>query len=147
MTDLDKKFGVERIIDTPVSESAVTGAGVALALAGKRPIVVHPRMDFMLYNRGRHRRSGGQVASYDRWLATVPITVEGTTGSKGAAAGHCTAGVRISWPARGHAGIGPDARDLRSPRSCARTLVVFIDDRWLCDLETPIEDINLLCCG
>ena len=26
MTDLDKKFGEERIIDTPVSESACTGA-------------------------------------------------------------------------------------------------------------------------
>lgn len=49
MTDLDKKFGVDRIIDTPVSESACTGAAVGASLAGMRPIVVHPRMDFMLY--------------------------------------------------------------------------------------------------
>ena len=28
MTDLDKKFGIERVIDTPVSESACTGAAV-----------------------------------------------------------------------------------------------------------------------
>ena len=49
MTNLDKKFGVERIIDTPVSESACTGAAVGAALSGMRPIVVHPRMDFMLY--------------------------------------------------------------------------------------------------
>ena len=28
MTDLDKKFGADRIIDTPVSEAAVTGAAV-----------------------------------------------------------------------------------------------------------------------
>ena len=49
MTDLDKKFGVERIIDTPVSESACTGAAVGASLAGMKPIVVHPRMDFMIY--------------------------------------------------------------------------------------------------
>ena len=49
MTDLDKEFGVERIIDTPVSESACTGAAVGAALAGMKPIMVHPRMDFMLY--------------------------------------------------------------------------------------------------
>jgi len=44
-----EKFGDERVIDTPVSENAVTGAGVGAALAGMRPVVVHPRMDFMLY--------------------------------------------------------------------------------------------------
>ena len=49
MTDLDKRFGVERVIDTPVSESACTGAAVGASLAGMKPIVVHPRMDFMLY--------------------------------------------------------------------------------------------------
>ena len=49
MTDLDKKFGIERVIDTPVSESACTGAAVGASLAGMKPIVVHPRMDFMLY--------------------------------------------------------------------------------------------------
>ena len=49
MTDLDKEFGIERIIDTPVAESACTGAAVGAALAGMKPIMVHPRMDFMLY--------------------------------------------------------------------------------------------------
>ena len=49
MTDLDKRFGVHRIIDTPVSELACTGAAIGASLAGMKPIVVHPRMDFMLY--------------------------------------------------------------------------------------------------
>ena len=49
MTDLDKKFGAVRIIDTPVSESACTGAAVGVSLAGMKPIVVHPRMDFAIY--------------------------------------------------------------------------------------------------
>ena len=48
MRDLDKKFGKERVIDTPVSELATTGAAVGAALNGYHPIVVHPRMDFMI---------------------------------------------------------------------------------------------------
>src|SRR6185436_16040024 len=48
MTALDKKFGVERIIDTPVSEAACTGAAIGASLCGYRAIAIHPRMDFML---------------------------------------------------------------------------------------------------
>ena len=50
MTDLDKEFGRERVIDSPVSESSITGVAVGAALSGKKPIIVHPRMDFMLYS-------------------------------------------------------------------------------------------------
>src|SRR5580704_17286688 len=48
LQDLDKEFGRERIIDSPVSENATTAAAIGAALAGMRPIVFHPRMDFML---------------------------------------------------------------------------------------------------
>jgi len=44
-----ERFGPERVIDTPVSENAMTGAAVGAAIAGMKPIVVHPRTDFMLY--------------------------------------------------------------------------------------------------
>ena len=39
----------ETLIDTPVSENGITGAAVGAALAGMRPILVHPRLDFMYY--------------------------------------------------------------------------------------------------
>ena len=45
---LDREFSRDRIIDSPVSENAITGLAVGAALAGMRPIVFHPRMDFML---------------------------------------------------------------------------------------------------
>src|SRR3972149_8782912 len=47
--DLLQKFGAKRVIDTPVSENAITGAAVGAAIAGMRPVVVHPRLDFMMY--------------------------------------------------------------------------------------------------
>jgi acetoin:2,6-dichlorophenolindophenol oxidoreductase subunit beta len=48
LKDLDTDFGRDRIIDSPVSENATTGAAIGAAIAGMRPIVFHPRMDFML---------------------------------------------------------------------------------------------------
>src|SRR5438094_8346949 len=48
MQHLDREFGPDRSIDSPVSENATTGAALGAAVAGMRPIVIHPRMDFML---------------------------------------------------------------------------------------------------
>ena len=48
MKNLEKKFGLERVIDTPISELATTGAAIGAGLHGYSMIVVHPRMDFML---------------------------------------------------------------------------------------------------
>src|SRR3989338_61745 len=45
---LPAKFGSERVFGTPLSEDAMTGAAVGMALAGLRPIHIHIRMDFML---------------------------------------------------------------------------------------------------
>jgi pyruvate/2-oxoglutarate/acetoin dehydrogenase E1 component len=42
------KYGPERVFGTPLSEDAMTGAAVGMALAGLRPIHVHIRMDFLL---------------------------------------------------------------------------------------------------
>ena len=39
MKDLDVKFGKSRIIDTPVSELACTGAAVGASLSGTKPIL------------------------------------------------------------------------------------------------------------
>jgi pyruvate/2-oxoglutarate/acetoin dehydrogenase E1 component len=42
------KYGPERVFGTPLSEDAMTGAAIGMALAGLRPIHVHIRMDFLL---------------------------------------------------------------------------------------------------
>src|SRR5947209_9671904 len=48
MKDLDKHYGRDRIMDTPVSEDATTAIAAGASLCGYRPIVVHPRVDFMI---------------------------------------------------------------------------------------------------
>lgn len=45
---LPKKYGSQRVFGTPLSEDAMTGAAVGMALAGIRPIHVHIRMDFLM---------------------------------------------------------------------------------------------------
>ena len=45
---LVEKFGTDRVVDTPLSEDAMTGVAIGAALAGLRPIHVHIRMDFLL---------------------------------------------------------------------------------------------------
>src|SRR6516162_7162077 len=43
-----EKYGPGRVFGTPLSEDAMTGAAVGMALAGLRPIHVHIRMDFLM---------------------------------------------------------------------------------------------------
>ena len=45
---LQQRFGEQRIIDTPISEAAILGAGVGMALAGLKPIVEMRVVDFAL---------------------------------------------------------------------------------------------------
>jgi len=45
---LQQDFGAERVIDTPISEAAIMGAGVGMALAGLRPVVEMRVVDFAL---------------------------------------------------------------------------------------------------
>lgn len=45
---LIERFGPERVIETPLSEDAMTGAAIGAALAGLRPIHTHVRMEFLM---------------------------------------------------------------------------------------------------
>lgn len=64
-----EKYGAERVFGTPLSEDAMTGAAIGMALAGLRPIHVHIRMDFIMLAMNQlvnvaaksHYMYGGQV--------------------------------------------------------------------------------------
>lgn len=45
---LQTQFGNQRVIDTPISEAAIVGAGVGMALAGMRPVLEMRVVDFAL---------------------------------------------------------------------------------------------------
>lgn len=45
---LVESFGLERVMDIPLSENAMTGVALGSSLLGFKPIFVHQRIDFML---------------------------------------------------------------------------------------------------
>ena len=45
---LQQRFGAQRVIDTPISEATIMGAGVGMALAGIKPVVEMRVVDFAL---------------------------------------------------------------------------------------------------
>ncbi|MEO5669430.1 MAG: transketolase C-terminal domain-containing protein [Ramlibacter sp.] len=45
---LQERFGAHRVIDTPISEATILGAGVGMALGGLRPVVEMRVVDFAL---------------------------------------------------------------------------------------------------
>jgi pyruvate/2-oxoglutarate/acetoin dehydrogenase E1 component len=45
---LPERFGPQRVIDTPISEATIMGAGVGMALAGLRPVVEMRVVDFAM---------------------------------------------------------------------------------------------------
>jgi pyruvate dehydrogenase E1 component beta subunit len=46
--DLHRKHGKERVFDTPLAESGLTGIAVGAAIGGMRPVYLHNRPDFLL---------------------------------------------------------------------------------------------------
>src|ERR1700704_282247 len=46
-TQAAKRFGPDRVFDAPAMENALTGIAIGAAAMGKRPVIVHPRNDFM----------------------------------------------------------------------------------------------------
>ena len=152
MKDLDKKFGKKRIIDTPVSEAAVTGAAVGASLNEMKPIVVHPRMDFMIYAMDA---VVNQAAKWSHMLggqAHPGVTIRsiinrgGEQGAQHSQALHSwfahVPGLRVVMPS-----TVSDARDLLIASVLCPDPVMFIDDRWLYNQEdklSPVVELNLI---
>ncbi|HYB95507.1 MAG TPA: transketolase C-terminal domain-containing protein [Vicinamibacterales bacterium] len=151
MTALDKKFGVHRVIDTPVSELAVTGAGVGASLAGMKPIVVHPRIDFMLYAMDAVVNQAAKWSHMFGGQAHPGVTIRaiinrgGEQGAQHSQALHAwfahVPGLRVVMPA-----TVADARDLLVASVLCGDPVMYIDDRWLYEEEAelpPLRELDL----
>lgn len=74
-----EKFGEDRVIDTPISESAIVGAAVGAALMGKRPVVEMQFMDFISCGFDQIVNMAAKI--HYRWGAAVPIVIRGPSGA------------------------------------------------------------------
>ena len=140
-----ERFGEGRVIDTPVSENCITGAAVGAAIAGMKPVVVHPRMDFMLYAMDPIINEAANWHYMNGGKASVPVVIWGIINRGGEqAAQHSQAlhatfahvpGLKVVMPSTAYDAKGLMISAIRDPNP-----VVFIDDRWLYGMEGEVPE-------
>ncbi len=153
MKDLDKKFGKSRVIDSPVSENSITGIAMGASLTKLRPVVIHPRMDFMvlaldqIVNQAAKWRSMMGGHSYSNLTIRSIINRGGEQGAQHSQSLHSwlshIPGLIVLMPSSVQ-----DAYDLLLSAISSNNPTVYIDDRWLYDeidyLNKKRKKINIL---
>ena len=138
-----EKFGPERVIDTPVSENAITGAAVGAALVGMRPVVVHPRVDFMMYAMDPVINEAANWHYMFGGKSSVPVVIWGIINRGGEqAAQHSQSlhalfahvpGLKVVMPSTPY-----DAKGLMVAAIKDDNPVIYMDDRWLYNMEGEV---------
>ncbi|HEX6725032.1 MAG TPA: alpha-ketoacid dehydrogenase subunit beta [Gaiella sp.] len=142
---LAEEFGVARVINTPISEAAITGVAIGAAQAGLRPVLEIMFVDFLtlaldqLVNAAAkaHFMSGGQL--------TVPLVVrtQGGAGQRGAAQ-HSQSleswlthvpGLKVVMPSR-----AVDAAGLLASAIADSNPVVFVECKTLYFRKEEVPD-------
>ena len=73
-----EEFGERRVIDTPLSESAIIGAGTGAAINGLRPVLEMQFADFMAC--GFDQITNFAAKCRYRWGASVPMVIRAPSG-------------------------------------------------------------------
>lgn len=130
------RFGRDRIIDPPISENGMNGFAVGAALTGMRPILIHPRLDFLLYGLDQIINQASNWSYVFRGQLGVPLVLWGIINRGGEqGAQHSQAvqatfahfpGLKVVMPATPYDAKGLLISAVRDPNP-----VIFIDDRWL----------------
>ncbi|MGE4418888.1 MAG: alpha-ketoacid dehydrogenase subunit beta [Sulfurimonas sp.] len=75
-----ERFGAERIIDAPLSESAFTGAGIGAAINGMRPIVEIMTVNFSLLALDQIMNNAASLFHMSGGQFNVPLVIRMATG-------------------------------------------------------------------
>ena len=145
LENLDCEFGRERLLDSPIAENAVTGLGIGAALAGMRPIVFHPRMDFLLLAMDALVNQAANWSYLFNGRASVPLVVRavinrgGQQGAQHSQALHALfmhiPGLKVVMPS-----TPADAKGLLIAAVEDPGAVLYIDDRWLYGHTGPVPE-------
>src|SRR5256885_8017970 len=119
-----KRFGEDRVIDTPLAESSVAGVALGLALAGKRPVAEMQFADFahMAFNQITNEIAKFRYRSDGDW--SVPMVIRAPFGghahgalyhSQSIEARFATPGLKIVIPSSPYEAKGLMIAAMRDP--------------------------------
>ncbi|HKV28699.1 MAG TPA: alpha-ketoacid dehydrogenase subunit beta [Candidatus Acidoferrales bacterium] len=144
-----ERFGWERVIDTPISETAIIGAAVGMSYQGLRPIAELQFIDFIAccFNQ----ITNFVAKSHYRWGAPVPMVMRGPSGG-GVHGGpfHSanpemyfvhTPGLKVIYPSTAY-----DAKGLLKSAIRDNNPVLFFEHKFLyrrIKEELPAEDYTV----
>ncbi len=73
-----ERFGPQRVIDTPIAESAIVGAAFGASLTGLRPVAEFQFMDFI--GCAFNQITNMLAKAHYRWGAPAPVVIRGPSG-------------------------------------------------------------------
>jgi acetoin:2,6-dichlorophenolindophenol oxidoreductase subunit beta len=144
-TGLVDKYGPQRVQDFPVAENLMTATAMGAALTGLRPLIVHQRLDFMIYS----------LDAIVNWLAlwrfksngksSMPVTIRTIVG-KGWGQGpqHSKSlhawfshlpGLRVAVPATAF-----DAKGLLLESLFSQSPAIFVEGRGLFSMTDHVPE-------
>jgi acetoin:2,6-dichlorophenolindophenol oxidoreductase subunit beta len=142
---LPQQFGVERVLDTPISETAIIGAGVGAALAGMRPVVDMHFADFITVAMDEVVNQMAKVRYMFGGQCTVPIVLRAPDGIvRSAAAQHSQSleawflhvpGLKVVVPSN-----PADAKGLLKAAIRSDDPVLYFEHKALFPLKGPVPD-------
>ncbi|MEN6351726.1 MAG: transketolase C-terminal domain-containing protein, partial [Syntrophomonas sp.] len=134
--NLHKKYGGNRVFDTPLSENALTGIAIGSALAGMRPFYCHNRPDFLLIAMDQIVNHASKWSYMFGGSVKVPLVIWSVTARGwGSAAQHSQAlqglfmhipGLKLVMPAAPY-----DAKGLIISSIADNNPVIILEHRWL----------------
>jgi pyruvate dehydrogenase E1 component beta subunit len=139
-----EEFGPERVLDSPLSENALTGMVIGAALGGLRPILTHQRLDFALLSLEQIVNQAAKwYYMFDGRGGTVPIVIRMVIG-RGWGQGPQHAQSLHSWFAHipGLRVVAPaspaDAKGMFIASVEDDNPVIFLEHRWLHGMKGPV---------
>ncbi len=74
------RFGMDRVLDYPVAEASMTGVALGAALHGLRPVIVHQRIDFMMYAMDQLVNWASLWRFKSGGTSSLPVTIRAIVG-------------------------------------------------------------------
>lgn len=144
------EFGPDRVIDTPISEEAIAGAGIGAGMVGLRPIVELMTINFSMLAMDQIVNHGSKLRYMSAGQFVIPVTIRAPQGA-GLQLGAQHSQNLESWYAHvpGLKVVSPatpaDAKGLLKSAIRDNNLIIFLEHEMLYGSkgEVPEEDYSI----